>query len=195
MGSRVTGAADAAGFPATRTVDGNAGCQGKLLPVHTRGPPLHPVRIGALGASGHRTKLEVLQTEFEATDALTPAPLSIFQSFIKRAGIEAARYWPPAARQRGRGGGRGRRRAPGLRGAPGRAGTPWLPLLSLLLLVFVCLCVVRGRASSFRPQENPCPSLRQGNSCAERRSEAVATARPVRPGPHGYDGCAAPGQF
>lgn len=39
MGSRVTGAADAAGFPAARTVDGNAGCQGKLLPVHTRGPP------------------------------------------------------------------------------------------------------------------------------------------------------------
>lgn len=82
MGSRVTGAADAAGFPATRTVDGNAGCQGKLLPVHTRSPPLHPVRIGALGASGHRTELEVLQTEFEATDALTPATLSIFQSFI-----------------------------------------------------------------------------------------------------------------
>lgn len=39
MGSRVTGAADAAGFPATRTVDGNAGCQGKLLPVHTRSHP------------------------------------------------------------------------------------------------------------------------------------------------------------
>lgn len=69
------------GFPPHAPSTEMLGARGSSSPS-TLAAPLHPVRIGALGASGHRTELEVLQTEFEATDALTPAPLSIFQSFI-----------------------------------------------------------------------------------------------------------------